>query len=84
MKNIHFSSAVVELKPQVTSDELGNVFIELKSDGNIGQIHYTLDGSSPTVTSPVFSGRLKADLNGTCLQKISEEPTVARHERKRN
>lgn len=60
-RSIGFSSALLDLQSRTSADENGNVSVELFTKEGFGAIHYTLDGTSPDVNSPVYFGKIKAE-----------------------
>jgi len=52
-KGIHYSRAIFEVEGKITNDN-GNLFYNLSSAKNPKNIHYTTDGSEPTIHSKTY------------------------------
>jgi hypothetical protein len=60
-----------EINPRIKGTVTGPVMVTLSTSGSGGTIHYTLDGSQPTSSSPVYSGPIPVSSSLTISAKTS-------------
>lgn len=58
---INYSSAIYDISSRIHKGVEKNIEIELFTKFPRGQIHYTIDGTDPKLSSPVFSGNIVSD-----------------------
>lgn len=58
-QKINYSKALFEIQSQVYKSDSNEIFVRLKTGHPTANIRYTLDGSTPTINSLVFSDSLK-------------------------
>jgi hexosaminidase len=76
--NVNYSKAIYDVKARINPSKSG-VAVDLQKDIPEGEIHYTLDGSIPNISSPMYTGPVDVSADCKMCAAIFDKDSMRSH-----